>query len=185
MLMSCSGTIWNRSQHLVKHLPVLGGDADFRFDAGAAFRALTRGAILMASGRVPNTVRTFTINPLLDWYACRSTDMVIRQASFLSFFSVILNCSPIASMSASQTWRFPFHRYDVIVQKDVDLRTNVVDKYRRDGWVAGMLSGCGGRTVDHYQYSQIGWCKALRHFFHYLVAVVVGVGIAIGSCVRR
>jgi hypothetical protein len=46
--------------HLVEHRPVLAGDADHRFDIRSVCRARTSGPILMASGRVPNTDRTFT-----------------------------------------------------------------------------------------------------------------------------
>ena len=45
-------------EHLVEHGPVLGRDADTLSNRLARWRAWTTGAILIASGRVPKTLRT-------------------------------------------------------------------------------------------------------------------------------
>ena len=50
-------------QHLVQHLAVLGGDHHLRFDPRAyGPAAMTTGAILTASGRVPKIERTRVID---------------------------------------------------------------------------------------------------------------------------
>lgn len=51
---------WKEFQHLIEHLPMLRSDANFSLKKGSFANACTNGAILMASGRVPNTVSTFT-----------------------------------------------------------------------------------------------------------------------------